>query len=284
VRYWFWAALLLACPAIASAQTAPDADAVIEGKRVPEKKRMRRQIDAITARVRDEKPLARFHDPICIATTGLPREMAIEVVNRMIEVAEQSGVPTGKEKCSPNIVLAFGDDAGAQIERLIQKDNAVLASLSVEEARALRREKGPAYFWGSSEVRSRDGDQLQYDGQGGPPTLKVSTASRISAPIRYDMRTAILVIEREALLGKSLRQIADYAAMRVFARTRQPSAPAFPTILSLFEPGAAAPSELTVFDRGYLQGLYQGQANAFAHTTQSQIAREIAEERAALTP
>lgn len=286
MRFAHLGLILVAGPAMAAAQDVPpqESDVVISGKRVSEKQAVRRQIAAITARVHDDKPLARFHDPVCIGTSGLPREAGMTVLDRMIEIAQDSGLPTRDGKCTPNIMVIFADDAGTQIDTLAKRGGGSFTGLDLSDVRALRRQNGPAYFWGSSEVRSRDGDQLQSSGQGddapgGPPTLRVSTASHISPPIRYDMRTAILVIERNALLGKSLRQVADYAAMRAFARTREPEAPALPTILSLFAPDATPPAELTAFDRGYLQGLYRGAANTFAHTAQQRIAREIAEVR-----
>ena len=70
----------------------------------------------------------------------------------------------------------------------------------------------------------------------------------------------MVLIDRSAALGKTIGQVADYAAMRTLAQTRVPADG--DTILTLFDPTEAAPRELTPFDRGFLLSLYKGSALA----------------------
>jgi hypothetical protein len=73
---------------------------------------------------------------------------------------------------------------------------------------------------------------------------------------------SFVVMDQSAILGMSVQQIADYAAMRSFARTRVPKAEGNgalpPTILALFDaPAPLRPDGLTPADRAYLGALYK---------------------------
>jgi hypothetical protein len=62
--------------------------------------------------------------------------------------------------------------------------------------------------------------------------------------------------------GKSIVQLAAYATMRGFARTRPAQGDAtLDTILALFDPDHAPAEQLTDFDQAYLRSLYKEIAN-----------------------
>lgn len=277
------AAVALLLPGAAAGQaTAPTptpkqqgAEVVVEGKRAPDAKDVRAQVRKIAPPESYETPLARFHDPLCLASTGLPRAVAELVLDRMVQDAEEARIDMAGEKCTPNVVLLFVDDGKTELTRLAKRGHRLVTGLPFEEYRDLMKQSGPVWLWSVKEVRSRDGDALQYDANGGPPTLKVASASRISAPIRRDIVASVLMIDVAAVQGKSPIQVADYAAMRTFGLARPTVEPRMDTILTLFD-AAAPPAELTTFDRGYLRGLYTGQANAFSSTQRATIARSIA--------
>ncbi len=70
------------------------------------------------------------------------------------------------------------------------------------------------------------------------------------------------MIDIKAIDGMAVVQLADYATMRAFARTRPVgSDSSASTILSLFDKTAPAPRELTTFDLGYLSAIYKTQGN-----------------------
>jgi hypothetical protein len=84
-------------------------------------------------------------------------------------------------------------------------------------------------------------------------------------PQSYDIKSALVVFDGDAVIGMTLTQLADYATMRGLSHTRsaqrvQPMA----TILSLFDPHDGNPAELTDFASGYLRSLYWSPANASA--------------------
>lgn len=268
------------------AQTAPadDQDFVITSKRESEARALRRQVDAITDQIGFRTPIARHQAPVCIAAGGLARAESLVLADRMIEVAQTVGIPTANGKCQPTILVLFPEDSGAEVERLLERRHALVSDLSSEQVRALKKQVGPVRSWSTTEVRGRTGEPLLQTEQGGVPVLKVNDPSRIVTPIRRDIGSAVIFIDRKAVAGKSIRQVADYAAMRVFAQTRPPESAAAETILSLFDAQGAAPRQLTVFDAGYLRGLYHHPAAAFPGAQKGLIAKTMADERAAEVP
>ena len=83
--------------------------------------------------------------------------------------------------------------------------------------------------------------------------------SLISTATERHITQVVVLIDRAQASGKTLRQLADYAVMRVFARTRDAHGGDAPvSILGLFDAGASPPEGMTAFDRAYLAALYEG--------------------------
>lgn len=271
-----------------AAQSTPPAsvpqrgdELIVTGRHAPKGDELRRQVDAIAGHPGYDKPIAHFTDPVCLGTMGLDPKAGAAILDRMVEVAEAARVPmNGKAKCSPNVLVLFIDDSHAGIEHLARRMSGLMRSLSLQQVRTLLKEPGPAYAWSAVEVRSRDGDRLQIDFPGDVPQLKVPTATRTALPIRQDMLSSVVIIERKAVAGKLITQIADYAAMRAFAETKPRRNAGASTILTLFDEGTVPPTEMTAFDRGYLLGTYRGAGNRFPSFQIGDMARAIGAEMA----
>jgi hypothetical protein len=84
-------------------------------------------------------------------------------------------------------------------------------------------------------------------------------------PERKDIVFSVVAFERDAVIGMSLTQLADYATMRGLTHTR-PAGGSEPmaTILALFADDTREPNELTDFDVGYLRSLYWWKPNLSA--------------------
>lgn len=136
----------------------------------------------------------------------------------------------------------------------------------------------PAASPGSGAVRG--GFAGSSVGFGDVNVMRTYETSNIDPSVRQAINTAWVVIETEATLGKSLRQIADYAAMRGLAMVRPSHLDrSDDSILALFEPGSpAAPPELTPFDLAYLTGLYRAPPRRWARSQVRYVARAIAAE------
>ena len=267
-----------ASPATASQDRPanPSDPIVVTARPQPSKDEIRSLARTITPRTFDE-PLARFHDSVCFGTAGLDRRTLEDIGHRLALDAEQAGLDLAGDGCKPNVIILFVDGVDAQIRALVQRKWWVFGDRTPAEIRTVVNEKGPVRAWSNNEIRSRDGNRIEPTG-----VLKIETASRIVASIRRDTLASVVLIERSALVGKTTSQIGDYAAMRALAGARPQRTSGRDTILTLFDPATpTAPTELTAFDRGYLRGLYAGEANALASTTQGRIVREVLKAKAA---
>ncbi len=259
-------------------QTSPSTAAVpttdpiiVTGRPLPTKEQIRAITRAISPATPSSDPLARFHDPVCLASVGLDRATMERIGQRFAADAEQAGLKLAGDNCKPNIVVLFIDGVNTEIDTLVNRKWWIFGDRNPAEIRTIVQERGPVRAWSNSETRGRDGERVDTRG-----FLQIASASRIVAPIRKDTLAAIVLIERSALIGKTTHQIADYLAMRTLAGVRPPQKGDKETILGLFaEDAQGIPAEMTALDRGYLRGLYAAQANAFAWSTQGQIVRTI---------
>lgn len=206
--------------------------------------------------------LPRFWEPVCPGVAGLRTEYAEAMIDRMRDTIARLKAPLAKEDCSPNLVVAFVDD-GASFLADLQRDRPNLFRLvSQPEQAELMADEAPVRVWNNIAMRwtgagppPRDGSKASVRGQ----------LNRNAMPESYDIVSALVVFERDAVKDLTLTQLADYATMRGLSHTRpasggQPMA----TILSLFDAGSADPAELTSFDVGYLRSLYWDRPNASA--------------------
>jgi hypothetical protein len=106
-------------------------------------------------------------------------------------------------------------------------------------------------------------------------TVQLNIGSRLVSDIRRDIASAMVLVERSAVVGKTTNQIADYAVMRALAVIRPRQAAGNDTILSLFDPAVSPPAEMTAFDRGYLRGLYTGAGNQLVDVQRGRIVQGI---------
>jgi hypothetical protein len=256
-------------------------DIVVTAREAANEAQVRALARAITPRLPFDEPLARFTYPLCFATGGLPRSMLIDVANRLVSNAQQAKLRLAGERCKANVVVMFVDDGKAEAASIAKRHSGIFGDAQPSEIRRILDEPGPVHVWTAAEIRSRDGDRLMPN-LNGPPTLKVPIASHIVLPVRRDMLYSVILIDRKAVIGRSLDQVADYATMRTLAAVRPKGATGGDTILTLFDPEPARPpAGMTDFDRSYLSALYAGAGNQRAGTKIGQIARSIIKQTAA---
>jgi hypothetical protein len=108
------------------------------------------------------------------------------------------------------------------------------------------------------------------------------SASRLTPASRPHFVASLVVIQMDALAGLTTTQLADYAAMRVFARTeplRLVRASA-PTILNILDApmNSPVPQSLTDWDLGFLRALYGSAENHYASQQRHEIRRMMGRE------
>jgi hypothetical protein len=260
-------ALLLAAPAPAQDQ-APEAETeagegsiiVTEDRERPTSREVSRQARDISDIASDiyDKPLARIEDRLCPGVIGLRQAAAELMIDRIRWNAERLDMWLADDTaCSPNLIIAFVEDGKAQIAELQDKQPWLFQTLPLPERRALLEEDGPVRVWTTAQLRTRDGMPIQRrENLTEPPVVSMWMAhSKIYLTIREDITQVVVLFDRDAVRGKTVIQLADYATMRSFARTKpaEGDAVALDTILTLFDANAVSPDGLTEFDQAYLR-------------------------------
>ncbi len=258
------AAALLAAPALAQDEApADDRDIGVSGRieNPPRREvdRMARDVSAITSDIYD-KPLARIEDRLCPGVMGLRREAAELMIDRIRWNAERLDMWLADDTgCSPNLIVAFVPDGKAQIAELFESQPWLFQTLTIAEREALLAEDGPVRVWTTAQLRTRDGMPIaRRESLDDPPVVSMWMAhSKIYLTIREDITQVVVLFDSNKVRGKTVIQLADYATMRSFARTRPVDSDApLDTILALFDDRQEPPGGLTEFDQAYLRSVY----------------------------
>jgi hypothetical protein len=271
----------LATPSVTAQTGEQDADAtpeqlaeMTEDERtiVVQAQRKRREAviqefaDTITRRPRVDKPLERWRGELCPVVYGIKPQYGAIIKRRFIANLDNAGLRASDDpKCRPNILIGVVKDVDAEVRKLEKEQESVFGSLLDYQIDRTIKEEGPVRSWNTTEVLSDRGQALnenQDNGFGGAPVNQNTTATRLNNQISVATRGAVVLIDSEALDGKSLNQLADYATMRALVPTygvNDENAGPTDTILALFS-DEYAPKELTLFDRNYLKAYYSGAA------------------------
>lgn len=243
---------------------------VVIGRRISERDEVQELVGRITRDVTLDKPIARYADPVCFAVAGLSTAQGVEVADRLAADALEAGVRLAGRVCTPNIFVVFVDDGHKEINQLWRRRPKIFGSYSLSDIKGMMKKPGPAHAVLTKSIRSRDGNPIVEQ------TLNVPTESKIDLPIRIDIDSSILIINRNALIGLTLRQVADYAAMTTLANIKYDGESIKISIISIFNKNKLGlPSEMTSFDRGYLKAIYSGVGNVRGPIKIGQIARSI---------
>lgn len=257
-------------PSVAAAQdpqAAQDPSIVVEGNREQQEQAARDLAKDVVGRLDFGRPLPRFFEPLCLAVAGVSEPFGESFAARIIANAERADVPVAKGDCEPNALVILSRDGRGQLEAASKKYPHLFDSLKKLDIKKLLNARDPAYAWQVTEVRGADGRPFQ-GAQINGNEVKINNQfqiGRLNQQIRIDVNTAVVLIDSNAISGKTAMQLADYASFRLFATTDEISEEAannLPTILSLFLTPEQAPPELSEFDLAYLRGLYSMRGNA----------------------
>ena len=272
-----------ASPQPSQSRTTDGEEIVVQGQKKREIAQALRQLIKPSG---GAEQLARFEDDICPLVAGMPRDWT-EVLTRMIRdnvvaVGGKVGRQDAGRKCSINAVVIFIDQPLDLVKALAEAEPGFFA-MSPREMQYFTSVHRPVTSWHVTDTRDRDGQELGSVGSiGGSPAdakiVRSASSSRLYTPIREDMLTGFVVIDRQATIGKSLRQLADLATMHLLLDVKQDAGTKDPSsILSLFEPrpeNVSSPRGLSRFDRGALAGFYTQREN---NRTASQQRNNIAD-------
>jgi hypothetical protein len=243
-----------------------------------------------------DKQLARFYEPVCPYVAGLRDSSDELVVQRMRKVAAAVGMKVAKEPCKANALLFVVRDKAKLLASWRKSDSPLLGDdMSDGQIMDLIHSAAAATSWQLLDYRGSDGrtmvrNRIARIGVKGEP-LQVGISpdnalendwapvSRIMNPVQIGLGASVLV-DAHVAGGADLRQLADFASMQLFAKTR-PQARAgqpAPTILTLLDDattGRPAPLSVTEWDLAYLKALYSYADRYSAGAERGDLARRM---------
>ncbi len=238
---------------------------------------------------RNGDPVARFGDAgLCPHVVGLSSANNRAIVARMRRVATAIGIRTAASDCgNSDLLVIFADDKNAVVDLLRQRDPTLFHTILGDPIK-IDAKPGPAVSWHIKGLISRDGMPVA-PGNGGPiMTSTIASRSRIQASFRPVFLMSVVVIEYRGIEGLTVRQVADYVAMRAFTDTDsvvlKNGNP--PTILTVLDApmGSETPLSLTTWDMSFLRGLYTVQPHSFAGSQRNDIGRRMKRDLPAAGP
>jgi len=210
--------LLVSMP-LAAQETTPDPidDIVVEGVREREQA-VETMTRAITRRARYDKPISKFYSQVCFGVMGMKADYARTLIARMEETAREIDVPVGGDGCLVNVLVAFVRDGAKNLDDLREAEPKLFATLRDYEYERIKLGNGAVQAWHGTHVKGKDGREFTSYKINNIEVLLNSqySSSRLTNQVRVEMTGAIIVIDSERVPGKTLQQLADYAAMRTF--------------------------------------------------------------------
>jgi hypothetical protein len=277
--------MLSAALALLLAAQTPSAAAarnpiVVTAQRV-DRQTVHRYVSEVSQTVNGQ--LARLRHPVCPEVLGMPLVPGARIAARIRQVAVEAGLRVGAMGCRPNVSVFFVENGDDFVRDLRRRDASIFAGVSPADLRRVLADGEPARTWRLTQTQNEDGVVEGMRGvhrvavRGGAFST-VRSSSVVNLSTRQVVTNAVVVIEREAAIGKTLTQLADYAAMVALAGARPPAdgAPPADTILSLFNAGAATPARLTRLDFEYLAAVYRLPADRRATHQMAQMSEHIA--------
>ena len=250
-----------------------DTQIIVEGTIEVDGTVVRQQAREITQRANSSsEPVARWQRPVCAGVYGLSLENAIAIINRIHDVAELAGLEVDPDlECAANLWVIIVDDPAETFADLREESGWMLRGLEGPELNRIEAQSGPIRAWTLASTRTEDGRPIPIGREavmlaqeafrrGEIPWNENWNMSRLRTSIRRDIDGSFVLVQRSAIGSIDAYALADYAAMRMLARTDEPRENvAFTTVLSLFS-DEMAPQRVTAFDRAYLRSINLGSA------------------------
>ena len=210
----------------------------------------------------------------CPAVVGLSEGLRTQTEERMRRVAKAVGVDPADRECKTSALVLFVDDKRSFLEEF-RLAHPVYFQTRTDKFWTTPREAGPAVAWQLSSLIDENGTPTGYGG-----TVDSFTGgSRLLSMTRTVIAMSVVIIEREALAGLNVEQVADYSLMRgliggdVSGLAHKNAA----TILTVLATpmGQASYASLTEWDFSYLKERYSGDPRIYAERKGAALRRAV---------
>jgi hypothetical protein len=268
-------------PAAAAAQQSPSPQpdvrdrgqsVTVTGERAESEAERRREasrfFDSHAVRTRIGQ-LARWHDPICVRTGGLPPELGARISTRIMDVADSIGIRTNRaELCRPNIRIGFTSEPQTMVERAYRRNRLVIGFHYAAQRDRVMRVRQPVQAWYVTTTRSAPGSgRMDAEGyraeaidEAGARAPGGGAGSRLTNSISSGLAHVLIFADTRMVAGEEADSIADLLAFLALAQTPvAATCDETDTILNLVNPAcppSRRPTALTRQDIAWLRALY----------------------------
>ena len=217
-----------------------------------------------------QRPAARWVNRICPRVTGLSREHAALVVDRLRTVAQEAGVRLSAAHCRTNIVISFVGDGPALVRTIFHHALRQFSEVTRDDLPAFLDSPAPMRWWYSTEFTDRDGMPsadagpagLVNNAEGGGNGIESREggfisrpgASLVSTQVKRTLHSATVVVDVNRAQGVTLDALSAYIAMISLAEIRPAADGQAGSILGLFAERSVR--DLSARDRAFLYALY----------------------------
>ena len=94
---------------------------VVKGKRLLGPDAVQDAVRGMSTERSFDRPLLRFHDPVCLAVTGLGLKASALIRERVLANAQEVGVEVGGKECRTNALILIVDDPSTLIRKMQSK-------------------------------------------------------------------------------------------------------------------------------------------------------------------
>jgi hypothetical protein len=224
--------------------------------------------------------LARWHEPICVRTGGLPLALNARISTRVMDIADSVGIRTNRaDLCRPNVMIGFTTEPQAMVERAVRRNPLVIGFHYAGQRDRVMRVRQPVQAWYVTTTRGGGGEE-RID-QAGVRTPGGGAGSRLTNHISSGLAHVLIFADTRHVEGEETAPIADLLAFLALAQTPvAETCDASDTILNLMNPVCPPdrrPVALTQVDLAYLRALYRMDAEAGPQMQRGQVVLDMAE-------
>ncbi len=248
----------------------PDNDILVVGNRRDKYKKITEFAESVTKDLDFNNPLARYTSPICLDVSGLKLEQNQQIRKSILFNIELLKIAHGEQHCHVNASVFFVDSPNAIMRSIFKKSPMLFGPLEYDEITKKLKENGKSISIQNIIMRGVDGDKIV--GRAVPSR----SASLIDLPIRKDIESSIVLVDRASVVGYDIDQISGFLTFRILANIMVPSSIFGNSILEMFNTGpSAAPKKMTEWDLSYLKEVYSGSGNLRGVRKFGKITRRI---------
>ncbi len=196
--------------------------------------------------------LARWAGPVCIGVVNFRREVAEQIADTMVEIADEFGVPVNAEACEPNIFIIGAVDGQALAAKWVAERPSefrpTLPGLRSSELRPsmasldlFMQAPAPVRWYSLSVPVDRTGRQA---------------SPRLIRTLRVDdLWRVFVVVDVDEIDGYSVRSLSEYISMVAFSQVQMDAdTSGLPSIINMFHGDY---DRFTPWDHAYLSTLYE---------------------------